>query len=206
MTMSRLQFVPTDKRDVNKRKRSLRAYVKARRAECVNRDGKERWLVDNFKAAYERIFCESIGAGTRRTFFVYKSFSSEAPTDKLIELLFVCGHTVLAPRVEGDGLIAVKIERGSVEYTRSAFGILEPIGEAYQGEIDVAIVPFLAVDTKGNRLGYGGGYYDRFLKDNAAIKRIAYGFDFQVLKEVPQENGDEKMEWIVTDERVLQVR
>ena len=72
------------------------------------------------------------------------------------------------------------------------------------GQIDVAVVPFLAVDKCGNRLGYGGGYYDRFLK-NTTAKRVAYGYDFQIVNEVPAETWDEKMDVVVTDERILQV-
>lgn len=63
----------------------------------------------------------------------------------------------------------------------------------------------LAVDEKGNRLGYGGGYYDRYLRLHPSALRIAYGFDFQVVKSVPKEEHDERVDMIVTDKRVLTV-
>ena len=104
------------------------------------------------------------------------------------------------PRIENGEMVAV--EYGE-DFTLSSFGIREPIGEVYEGEIDVAVIPFLAVDRGGNRLGYGGGYYDRFLKKTKA-KRLAYGYAFQLLKEVPSEEWDEKMDAIVTDEEVIE--
>ena len=66
------------------------------------------------------------------------------------------------------------------------------------------MIPFLAVDRAGNRLGYGGGYYDRFLKKTKA-KRVAYGYDFQVVKSVPTEAWDEKVHVVVTNEDVIEV-
>ena len=89
------------------------------------------------------------------------------------------------------------------DFTISAWGIREPVGEPFEGKIDYAIVPFLAVDKQGNRLGYGGGYYDRYFERNPNTLRIAYGFDFQIQKEVPTEETDKKMNCIVTDKQVL---
>ena len=71
------------------------------------------------------------------------------------------------------------------KFSVSRYGVLEPIGEAYEGEIDCIVTPLLAVDLKGNRLGFGGGFYDRFFACNPKAKRIAYCYDFQVLEEIP---------------------
>ncbi len=172
--------------------------MKKRRMENVNRDLKEELLIENF---YRAVFEGKTGAGIKRTFFIYLSFSSEAPTDKLIEKLKADGHRVYCPRIENGEMVAVPY---SEELALSSFGIREPLGEVYKGEIDVAVVPFLAVDQKGNRLGYGGGYYDRFLKKTKA-ERVAYGYAFQVVKEVPTEAWDEKIHLIVTDEEVIKV-
>ena len=135
------------------------------------------------------------------SFFIYLSFSREAPTDGLIERLLADGHKVYCPRIENGEMVAV--EYGE-DFTLSDYGIREPVGEAYQGEMDVAVVPFLAVDKRGNRLGYGGGYYDKFLK-NSTAKRVAFGYGFQIVNEVPTESWDEKMDVIVTDEEIIQL-
>ena len=176
----------------------MRVYMKNKRMENTNRDVKEERLIANF---YQAVLGEKAYPGTRLTFFIYLSFSQEAPTDELIEKLLADGHKVCCPRLENGEMVAV--EYGE-DFTLSDRWIREPVGERYLGQIDVAVVPFLAVDKRGNRLGYGGGYYDRFLK-NTTAKRVAYGYDFQIVNEVPAETWDEKMDVIVTDERILQV-
>lgn len=198
-----LRFVEEDEISVVDRKKQLRAYMKERRANNENRDVKEGLLVENFLALYQELFGESIGAGTRRTFFVYLSFSSEAPTDKLIQTLIEHGHNVCAPRIINGEMQAVQIVEDETDFAYSPFGNVEPIGEEYAGTIDVAIIPLLAVDTSGNRLGYGGGYYDRFLQKHSQIKRVAYAFDFQILPVVPTTQEDEKVNYIVTDKRTM---
>ena len=198
-----LRFVEEDEISVAERKKKLRAYMKERRANNENRDVKEGLLLENFLALYQAVFGESIGAGTRRTFFVYLSFSSEAPTDKLIQTLIEHGHTVCAPRVINGEMQAVQIVEDETDFAYSPFGNVEPIGEEYQGAIDVAVIPLLAVDAKGNRLGYGGGYYDRFLQKYPQIKRVGYAFDFQILPLVPTTQQDEKVKYIVTDKRTV---
>ena len=89
------------------------------------------------------------------------------------------------------------------DFSLSDRGIREPLGEAFEEDVDFAIVPLLAVDEQGNRLGYGVGYYDRYLQKHSKTKRIAYCFDFQVMKQVPHTEEDEKMDVIVTEKRIL---
>lgn len=156
---------------------------------------KEERLIENF---YKAVFEKTGGAGMKLSFFIYLSFFLEAPTDGLIERLLRDGHKVYCPRMENGELVAV--EYGG-EMTLSSYGIREPEGPSYDGKIDIAVVPFLAVDKQGNRVGYGGGYYDRYLKRSPAT-RVAYGYDFQVVSVVPCEEWDEKMHLIVTDERI----
>ena len=180
------------------KKSRLRVYMKNKRMENTNRDVKEERLIEHF---YKAVFGETSHPGMRLTFFIYLSFFREAPTDGLIERLLSDGHRVCCPRVENGEMVAV--EYGE-DFTLSDYGAREPVGEAYQGEIDVVVLPFLAVDRRGNRVGYGGGYYDRFLK-NSTAKRVAFGYGFQVVNEAPTEAWDEKVDVIVTDEEIIQV-
>ena len=198
MITTKLRFVEADEAPKTQRekKATLRALMKKKRAENANRDVKENLLIEHF---YEAVFGEREGAGTRLTFFIYLSYSREAPTDRLIERLLEDGHYVCCPRIENGELVAV--EYGE-DFTLSDYGMREPIGEPFEGKIDVAVIPFLAVDKHGNRVGYGGGYYDRYLKQSQAL-RIAYGYGFQIVGEVPTETWDEKMDVIVTDEQVV---
>lgn len=198
MTMNKLRFVEeTQAKTPSEQKKELRVYMKARRGVNENRDIKEKLLIDNL---LQVLFDETKGACTQRNVFVYLSYSSEAPTDALIERLLEIGCNVYCPKIEKGEMYAVAYGE---DFTLSPYGIREPVGEAQKAQMDVAIIPFLAVDKQGNRLGYGGGYYDRFLKKNPAIKRIAYGYDFQIVNKVPVNEDDEKMEVVVTDRQII---
>lgn len=196
MITNKLRFVSTDNPNIETRKKSMRQRMKERRANNENRDVKEILLTENFLKAVEDLK----GAGTRLSYFVYLSYSSEAPTDKLIEELLEGGATVYSPRLENNEMQAVLFGE---DFSLSPLGIREPIGKSYKADIDVAAVPLLAVDERGNRLGYGGGYYDRYLAAHPKTLKIGYCFDFQVLKEVPSLTTDVSMDVIVTDKRII---
>lgn len=205
MITTKLRFVDEEERDlspegIRKRKENLRAYMKERRGQNENRDVKEKLLIDNF---FKAVFNETEGACTRRNIFIYLSFSSEAPTDRLIECLLEKGCAVYCPRIENGEMQAV--EYGE-DFTLSAYGIREPIGQVFHGEMDIIVLPLLAVDEEGNRLGYGGGYYDRYLRKQLKAKRIGYCYDFQICKNLPVEEWDEKINMLVTDKRIIYIQ
>ena len=87
------------------------------------------------------------------------------------------------------------------------FGFREPAASepaAPPGDLDVIVVPALAVDPRGHRIGYGAGYYDRTLPRFAPPARsVAVAFDFQLLAEIPVDPPDVAVGWIVTDARAL---
>lgn len=197
MKKTNLRFVEEQETSIEERKKTLRAYMRARRAEIVNRDVKEELLTKNFFQTIERM-----GAGTYRSVFLYLSFSHEAGTDKLLKSLLSQGKTVYCPRVEGKEMDAVLYDEN---LSLSAFGIREPLGEAFTGDIDVAVVPLLAVDEKGNRLGYGGGYYDKYLSAHPNTLKIGYCYDEQFAREIPVGGKDVKMDAVVTDKRIVYV-
>jgi 5-formyltetrahydrofolate cyclo-ligase len=179
---------------LSERKKRLRLSMKKRRSENENRDVKERFLAEN---ALELI-------GGKKSVFIYLSFSSEAKTDKLVETLLANGIKVYAPRVEGKEMVAVPLVEDG-DFDLSDYGVREPIGQAYDGEIEAAIVPFLAVDLRGVRLGYGGGYYDKFFAKHPEIFKVGYGYDFQIVDELPESETDVRLNAIVTDQRVIRI-
>ena len=181
-------------------KKQLRLYMKKRRADNENRDMKEALLIENFFSLLSELFPKTEGAGMRLNCFVYLSYSSEAPTDLLIESLKEAGHRVFAPRVENGEMVAVEALE---DFTLSSLGIREPVGEPFEGELDISITPLLAVDKTGTRLGYGGGYYDRFFEKHNGVKKIGYAFDFQVVDKVPSEPFDKRLDYTITDKRVI---
>ncbi|MBQ7924432.1 MAG: 5-formyltetrahydrofolate cyclo-ligase [Clostridia bacterium] len=193
--MTMLRFAEEQEpKSIEERKKQLHIRMKQRRANNENRDVKETLLIENTLATLERY------QGGEKTVFCYLSYSSEAPTDGLIEALLERGYKIYCPRVVGKEMQAV--EYGE-DFTVSSLRIREPVGEPFNGKVRFAIVPFLAVDKQGNRLGYGGGYYDRYFEKNPDTLRIAYGFDFQIQNEVPTAETDKKMDCIVTDKQAL---
>lgn len=201
MNTNRLRFVESEPcADVAKRKRSLRQYMKERRADNENRDVKELLLCENLLSVLEGFESKKAGAGTRRTVFIYLSFSSEAPTDKPIESLIEKGFSVFCPRIERGEMLAAAYGE---DFTLSHMGIREPVGDILNETPDYVVLPLLAADEAGNRLGYGKGYYDGYLAKHPKAKRIGYCFDFQLLREVPHEEKDEKLDVIVTDKQVI---
>lgn len=201
MTTNNLRFVEREEKTCTKeeilvRKKKLRAYMKERRGENENRDMKAICLADNLFQVLDGFDFKD----EEKTAFVYLGFSSEAPTDGLIEQLIERGWKILCPKTEEREMFAV--EYGE-DFTLSDYGVREPVGKVFENAPLISVIPLLAVDKKGNRLGYGKGYYDKYLKKYPTTKRIGYCFDFQIVNEVPCEKDDEKLEIIVTDKRIL---
>ena len=206
MNTNNLRFVETPPSSVEEEKKALRAYAKKRRVCNENRDIKEEGLCKNFFklfAALREEITQRKGAGTRLNVFIYLSYSSEAPTDKLIDGLQRLGVSVFCPRIYKKELQAV--EYGE-DFVLNPLGIREPLGEPSEEKMDVVVLPLLAVDVDGNRLGYGGGYYDRYLHNHSEAMCVGYGYDFQIVGRVPHTDKDEKVDFIVTEKRILSPR
>ena len=195
--MAILRFVEDAKTDVAERKRNVRAYIKEVRAGLDNKDAKAERLVKHTLA-----FLQERKHTGKNKVFVYLSFSTEADTDGLIETLLTCGYEVYCPKIEQGVMQAV---RYGEDFSLSSFGIREPIGDTLVGAPDFSITPFLAVDKQGNRLGYGKGYYDAFFKRFPTCLRIGYGFACQVLKNVPFDESDVKLQYIVTEDGIKKI-
>jgi 5-formyltetrahydrofolate cyclo-ligase len=87
-----------------------------------------------------------------------------------------------------------------------AFGTLQPTARRAVVEPEVLIVPLLAVDEKGWRVGYGGGFYDRTIEALRARKRVVtvgVGFNEQLVPEVPHDLNDQRLDWLLTDKRAF---
>jgi 5-formyltetrahydrofolate cyclo-ligase len=141
------------------------------------------------------------------TIMGFASFGNEIDLVPWLERLQTEGRTVLLPRVENqENLVAVELG-GWENMRRGSFGIREPLGQPFSPtSIDVVIVPGLVFDGKGYRLGYGKGYYDRFLKQLAPHTFICgVCYDFQVVETVLPHEADVPMHWVVTERSELAV-
>lgn len=111
--------------------------------------------------------------------------------------------TVVVPCVQKEGLISAELN-DFCELKKNSFGVLEPADPHPfpAGKIELALVPGIVFDRKGYRIGYGKGYYDKFLRNFRAIK-IGLAYDFQVVDEVPKEEHDIKVDYIITEKEVI---
>lgn len=124
---------------------------------------------------------------------LYKAMITEVNIDWLLEFAMTYGKQCYLPRVNGDNIELVKYP---CRLKKGAFGILEPVGEAVQTNIDLCIVPVLAVDKNNNRLGKGKGYYDRFFAKFPNCKKVAVAFREQQFDNIATEEHDVKMDEI----------
>ena len=127
---------------------------------------------------------------------LYSALPDEVQTQAFLEKWHLKKKIIL-PTVVGDDIIPVEYGKDTA-FAVGDFNILEPQNEPYQGDFDLIIVPGVAFDRKGNRLGRGRGYYDRFLCQHLDVKRIGICFDFQLVDEVPAESFDIRMDEVLT--------
>jgi 5-formyltetrahydrofolate cyclo-ligase len=133
------------------------------------------------------------------TIAAYYSVGIEPPTEALIEALLAGGSRVLLPVIDGAALDWAAYT-GPNELTRGPFGLSEPsgprLGEDALAQADVVVMPALAVDRLGNRLGHGRGFYDRALIDVAA-PIVAVVYDAELIDDVPAEAHDHRVDAVL---------
>ncbi len=134
----------------------------------------------------------------------YYPIGSEVKTQDLMLKVLSLGKDVLLPKVQEDKLDFRKItDLNSLE--KGSFDIMEPKDNCEKSDkIDVIIVPTVGISVDGNRLGYGHGYYDRFLAKTDAIS-VALTYEKQIIKSVPSTENDVTINWIVTEDRFFKV-
>ena len=126
---------------------------------------------------------------------LYASLPDEVQTLSFIET-WRYRKTVILPSVVGDDIIPVELA-ADTPFAEGEFHIPEPQNQPYTGDFDLIVVPGMAFDKAGHRLGRGKGYYDRFLTKHPEVHTIGLCFDFQVVPEVPSEPHDRPMDEIL---------
>jgi 5-formyltetrahydrofolate cyclo-ligase len=144
------------------------------------------------------------------TVMFFIAFGSEVNTKAMVEETIKRGKLALAPKAmpKTRELIPSQIIDWEQDLAPGSYNIPEPREDKLRPlepeKIDLLIVPGVAFDQKGNRLGYGGGYYDRFfplLKTGTPL--VALVFDLQILPDVPVDEWDHRVDCIITDKRVI---
>ncbi|MFH1587960.1 MAG: 5-formyltetrahydrofolate cyclo-ligase [Candidatus Diapherotrites archaeon] len=158
----------------------------------------------------KKIFCLPEFINSKKI-MVYHSFKEEVETQELIEKSIEFDKEVFIPGIEDEKkclMQCIKLEKGiKTEMEKDCFGICIPKNKnsvLNPEKLDLVIVPGIAFDLKGNRLGWGKGYFDRFLKKtNEKCIFIGLGFEEQISeKELPSDEMDVKIHLLITEEKI----
>jgi 5-formyltetrahydrofolate cyclo-ligase len=185
-------------------KESIRMEMKAIRAsldkEAVqtrsHRIALNLYALDEFKHARNVLF--------------YLALEKEVQTREMIGQSFAMGKRVYVPVVEKEmrRLGVSELVDLNIEFKKGPYGVNEPADKYLKAVpdsiIDFVVTPGLAFDFKGGRIGYGGGYYDRFLMGlPTAVQRVGVAFDFQVIDLLPQSDSDVPVHKIIMEEKTV---
>jgi 5-formyltetrahydrofolate cyclo-ligase len=184
-------------------KKRLRAAARLARAAAFAHDA---------PAAAERLAAHGLGfAGTGGAAIVsgFNAIGEEISPLPLLARLAAVGHPLCLPVMAGRGLPLIFRSWTPGDQTSAAvWGIGEPLPSAPVLEPDVMLVPLLAFDTQGYRLGYGGGFYDRTiaqLRNHKPLLTIGIAFDEQRVDAVPHVDYDQRLDWVLTPSGPLKV-
>lgn len=173
-------------------KKALRQQVRA-----LKRSFTPEQLNEKSRVAVERLLALK-QFQEANTVMLYYSLPDEVNTHALV-MEVAKEKRVILPTVVGDDIIPVEF-RPETQMREGDFHILEPEAERYDGGYDLIVVPGMAFDADGHRLGRGKGYYDRFLEQHPDVPTIGLCFDFQMLPHVPAESFDKPMNLVLFNE------
>lgn len=183
--------------DVAAAKRALRERMRRRRLASAT-------VAASAQAHLEVLARQLLAALAPRAVFCYLSTAEEVATSVLIDALLATGHTVAVPAlVDRTTMLATRFP-GWDMLEPGRLGILAPRhAVACEDTIDCVLVPGLAFSPRGARLGYGAGYYDRWLAAHPAATRIGLCFEYQIEPATPSEAHDEALDFLVTERRIV---
>lgn len=162
----------------------------------------------NEKAALDHTVCERLftmpEVAEATMIYGYMSLSWETGTEEILNRLWKQGTRVALPKVIGDRMDFFEV-RSMEDLAEGTFHILEPKNscEKVCWPTVHVLVPGIAFDPKGRRLGKGGGYYDKFFAEEPDHGTIALAYEFQIADELPAEEHDQPVEHIVTEKRII---
>ena len=171
-------------------KTELRSHIKTLKRQHSKEELLEQSKVILNKLESHKSFIEA------KSIMLYSSLPDEVHTHDFLTK-WRNEKKIILPTVVGDDIIPVELSK-ETDFAIGDFNILEPQNEPYNGNYDLIVVPGVAFDKNGNRIGRGKGYYDRFLCKHLDVKRIGICFDFQLVDEVPTEDNDIRMDEVIS--------
>jgi len=187
-------------------KKMLRSeiLIKRNKIDIVEKEKMDKKILDKF---YDSEYYKK-----SKHIFIYISYDSEINTKEIIYNALKDNKKIYVPRTEFKTRVMDAVEITSLDnLIESDYGILEPsIREPHidPNELDLIVVPGVAFDRNGGRVGYGAGFYDRYFKKISEDKRekvikLALAYDFQVLEKVPMNEQDIPVSYIITEKEFI---
>lgn len=189
----------------NKKKQIRREKLKIRREMNIEE-----------KSNYDKIikdkFFESSFYKESKNIFIYISYDSEINTKDIITRAIKEGKKIYVPRTEfSTKLMNAVIIENFDNLVESRYGILEPKKDEPfidPNDLDLIVVPGVAFDKNGGRVGYGAGYYDRYFKrinneNKSKIVKLALAYDFQLMDKVPTDEEDVLIDAVMTEKQFI---
>ncbi len=161
-------------------------------------------IIEKSRQIEERLFNFNKYKESKAIMF-YVSINSEVHTHEMIQKALLDKRVIVPKVVHHEIEPSIVLDFDSL-IPSGKFGILEPIEAmkiAYKN-IDLVLVPGIAFDKQGHRIGYGFGYYDKFLAKVPKAIKIGLAYDFQIIDDVPKEEHDVPVDFIVTEKRIIE--
>ena len=182
-------------------KKEIRRQVLARREELGHnaRQEKSQQIVKHLLSLSELLQAQTV--------MLFMDFRNEVETGQLVDYVLETGQCLILPRCAPQGQLDLYLVQNLAEDIEfGKWAIREPkmdLPSILPEAIDFVLVPGVAFDKEGNRLGYGGGYYDRFMKKlRPHVPRVAVAFDCQIVDSIPTGPYDQKITKLVTEQGV----
>ena len=194
-----LSLLNTGSYNLKEKKDKIRSFVAKRRYALSDNEIKEKSLIisRHLKSLESFKLSKSVA--------LYSPILNEVRTESIFMAAVQIEKEVYFPRVSGSSLSFYRVY--NLDQLRlGKFRVLEPEPSSHEikpEEIDIFLMPGLAFDNSGNRLGYGKGYYDRALKNVSEHKRVGLSYSFQILDSIPSDVHDQKVGAIVTEQGVV---
>ena len=188
----------------DKEKLRKEILTKRKNIDIVEKEKMDKKILDEF---YENKYYREA-----KNIFIYISYDSEINTKGIINEALKDNKKIYVPRTEFKTRFMDAVEITSLDnLIESEYGILEPsIEEPHiePNELDLIVVPGVAFDRNGGRMGYGAGFYDRYFKRISKdrikkIAKLALAYDFQILEKVPMNEQDVPVNYIITEREFI---
>ena len=185
-------------------KKEIRALMRSKKAALTEQ------YVAEYSERVTELFTAQPFYRDAQVLYAYLTFNQELRTDGLIRRAWADGKRVAVPRVLGKGVMEFYYIDSFDGFITSSFGVPEPPEdpEKLADEKDVLLLmPGLAFDRDHNRVGYGGGFYDRYIerkqREGARIYKPALAYPFQIVEHIPANEFDVRVDAVITAEEIL---